>query len=167
MARMILICGASGCGKTTFARQLARSEGLLHFTPDDFYALINGDECIHENLFEAWSAMFLAIHTAERNGKDCIVDTNALTVGQRAEFLDWFPGFEHHLIYIEASEQLRQRNNRQRRRVIPEDAIVRMTRDIVPVTPEEDPRWKSISCWKNEDNHLTLLWSHEKGSAEP
>ena len=162
MAKMVLVCGASGCGKTYFANQLAQEEGLLHFSPDNFYALVNGDECVRENQFEAWSAMFLAIHAAEKSGRDCVVDTNALTIGQRAEFLDWFPGFEHHLVYIEASEELRQRNNLQRRRVIPEETMARMTGELVPVTPDEDKRWKSISYWRNEDNRLFLLWRQEK-----
>ena len=159
---MILVCGASGCGKTTFARQLAKTEGMLHFTPDDFYALINGDERVHENLFEAWSAMFLAIHTAELNGKDCVVDTNALTQGQRAQFLDWFPGFEHHLIYIEASEKLRRENNMKRLRVVPEEKMTQIRKDLMPVVPSEDERWQSISCWKNENNEFSLLWRQEK-----
>ena len=163
MAKLYLVCGLSGCGKSTFARRLAEDEHLLRFTPDDFYALVNGNECIRDNQFEAWNAMFLAIHAAERNRKDCVVDTNALTPGQREQFLDWFPGFEHHLIYIEASDELREKNNAMRRRVVPDEVMARMKRELKPVTHGEDERWMSVSYWINENNTFLLRWRQERG----
>ncbi len=159
MAKMVLVCGASGCGKTTFAGRYTE-QGFLYFSPDSFYALINGDVRRRDHLFEAWMSMFVAIHAAEQDGRDCVVDTNALTVGQRAQFLDWFPAFEHHLVYIEAGEDLRRKNNRNRSRTIPEENMDRMARELVPVTDGEDLRWASISIWENKENcfRLKSVW---------
>lgn len=127
MTKMYLMCGCSGVGKTTFSKKFAKDNGLLYLGIDDFYALVNGDECIHTNTFEVWIEFYKAIHKAEINNIDVIVDTNAITKSHREQFLEWFPTFEHHLIYIEASEALRKKNNISRRRQVPEDAMDRMT----------------------------------------
>ena len=166
MAKMYLVCGASGCGKTTFARRYIE-QGCLYFSPDSYYALINGDAGRRENLFEVWISLFVAIHVAEKCGRDCVVDTNALTVGRRAQFLDWFPGFEHHLVYIEAEEDLRRKNNINRSRTIPEIIMDQMAQELVPVTPGEDLRWNSISFWVNKENHFQPQWVwHPQTEAE-
>jgi len=127
MAKMYLVMGASGAGKTTFAKDFAKRSNLLYLAPDNFYALINGDECIRTNKFEVWISLFQAIHVAELAGRDCIIDTNALSINDRDQFLGWFPTFEHHLIYIEADEELRKSNNRQRVRQVPDTEIEKMT----------------------------------------
>ena len=127
MAKMYLMCGCSGAGKTTFSKSFAKENNLKYFGIDDFYALVNGDECLHTNTFEVWIEFYKAIHEAEVNNIDCIVDTNAITKSHREQFLEWFPTFEHHLIYIEANEVLRKKNNMSRRRQVPEGAMDRMT----------------------------------------
>lgn len=127
MAKMYLMCGCSGAGKTTFSKEFAKEHNLRYLGIDDFYALINGDECIHTNFFEVWIEFYKTIHEAEVNNVDVIIDTNAVTKSHREQFLEWFPTFEHHLIYIEANESLRKKNNMSRRRQVPDDAMDRMT----------------------------------------
>lgn len=127
MAKMYLMCGCSGAGKTTFSKAFVAEHGLKYLGIDDFYALINGDECIHTNAFEVWIEFYKAIHEAEINNIDVIIDTNAITKSHREQFLEWFPTFEHHLIYIEACESLRKKNNMSRRRQVPDEAMDRMT----------------------------------------
>ena len=163
MAKMYLMCGLSGVGKTTYAKQFAADNNLLYLGVDDFYAKVNGDECIHENQFEVWIEYFKAIHDAEVNGIDCIVDTNAITHCHREQFLEWFPTFEHHLIFIDASEELRWANNKQRRRVVPNDVMRKMWADSeLPELYYEDglkydtesDGWKTITYVRNENNYF-------------
>ena len=169
MAKMYLMCGLSGVGKTTYAKQFAVVNNFLYLGIDDFYAKVNGDECIHENQFEVWIEYFKAIHEAEVNGINCIVDTNAITHCHREQFLEWFPTFEHHLIFIEASEELRWINNKQRRRVVPDNIMVKMYRDSeLPELYNEDgfecdteaDGWRTIWYVKNNNNHFERpeLW---------
>ena len=169
MARMYLMCGLSGVGKTTYAKQFAADNNLLYLGVDDFYAKVNGDECIHENSFEVWIEYFKAIHEAEVNDIDCIVDTNAITHCHREQFLEWFPTFEHHLIFVQAGEELRYANNKKRRRVVPDNVMRKMYEDAE--LPEydmgykedsEDFRWKSILYVKNIDNINHEVWYWRK-----
>ena len=52
MGKFYLICGISGGGKSILAdRIMEKNPGLIEFDPDNYYRLVNGDECIHENFF--------------------------------------------------------------------------------------------------------------------
>ena len=163
MAKMYLMCGLSGAGKTTFAKKFAEENNLMYMGIDEMYAKINGDECIHENSFKVWHKFFEVIHDLEVNNVDCIIDTNAITLCHRTQFLDWFPTFEPHLIYIDAPNVLRCENNKRRRRVIPDEVMTKMLQNSE--LPEkftdgefwydtEDDRWRTIWYIKNNDNEF-------------
>lgn len=154
MAKMYLMCGCSGAGKTTFAKKFAVEHNLLYLGVDDFYAKVNGDECLHINAFEVWIEFFKAIHEAEINNIDCIIDTNAITRCHREQFIEWFPTFEHHLIFIEANVDLRKRNNLSRRRQVPDDAMDAMTQRLEVPSTSENSKWKSITFIYNDENHF-------------
>ena len=165
MAKMFLMCGCSGVGKTTFAKAFAERNGLLYLGVDEFYAKINGDECLHINFFEVWIEYFKAIHEAEINNIDCVVDTNAITFCHREQFIEWFPSFEHHLICIDADYELRMKNNQARRRQVPEEAMRAMSQRFqYPYDGTENKKWKTIRYFLNTDNKLRgpEFWRGEK-----
>lgn len=150
--RLYLMCGLSGSGKTTFAKSFAEENDLLYLNPDKFYELYNGDERRHYHEFEIWMALFRALHMAEQDGVSVVFDTNSPTIVNRSQILDWFPDFEPHLIYIEASKELCRKNNLSRRRVIPEEEMERIFRSFQPPEFDEDSRWKTIRVLRNENN---------------
>ena len=152
MAKMYLMCGCSGAGKTTFAKQFADEHNLKYLGVDDFYALVNGDECIHTNTFEVWIEFYKAIHEAEINKIDVIIDTNAITESHREQFLEWFPTFEHHLIYIDTSPELRKKNNQSRRRQVPDDVMYKM--NIKLQIPRIAEHFQTITIIKNVNNNF-------------
>ena len=152
MAKMYLMSGCSGAGKTTFAKAFAMEHDLKYLGVDDFYAFVNGDECIHTNTFEVWIAFYQAIHEAEVNNIDVVVDTNAITRSHREQFIEWFPTFEHHLIYIDANIELRMKNNKSRRRQVPDDVMVKMTERLQ--SPWFDEKFESIIWVVNNENHF-------------
>ena len=145
--------GMSGSGKTTFAKRFTKENGLRYLCVDDFYAVFNGSEKVHEHEFEVWMAFFQAIHLAEQDGVDVIVDTNAPTPVDRIQFINWFPNFdEHHLIFITARFELCMKNNASRSRVVPPDVFKSIHESIQLPKFSEDPRWTSISYYKNDNN---------------
>lgn len=154
MSKLYLMSGPSGSGKTTYAKYFAKEHDLLYLCPDDFYGLIHGDDRIHTDEFDVWMTMWRAIHLAEQNGRDCIVDTNSPTHVDRDQFLNWFDRFdEHHLVFVTASPELCIKNNASRRRVIPEDEMRRILAKVEFPTVDEDLRWDSITICVNDDNH--------------
>jgi len=150
--KLYMMCGVSGSGKTTFAKRFAENIGLRYINPDNFYALYNGDECEHKHEFEIWMALFRALHMAEQDGVDVMFDTNAPSVVDRTQILDWFPGFEHHLICVTAPDEVCKRNNKSRRRVIPDEVMEEMLRDFCVPDWRKERRWQSITYLRNESN---------------
>ncbi|MBQ8626765.1 MAG: ATP-binding protein [Agathobacter sp.] len=151
MPKLHLVCGLSGTGKTEYSKKLAKQLDILRVSPDDIYAMFNGSDLDRRNKFEVWQTLFLIINTALKNNRDIIVDTNAVTKQQRAEIVGWFPEFEKHLILIEAPEELRRENNKQRTRVIPEKNMDRMLAKYERPEPDEEG-WMSITYLYNENN---------------
>lgn len=157
-ATFILICGLSGAGKTTLAKQIAESMNLKYLGADEFYEKVNGDEQIHTNKFEVWIELFKAVHECETDGIDCIVDSNALSASGRDEFINWFPNFDHHLIYVDADDTLRLLNNHCRKRKIPDDVMMGMrAKAEPPVWCRMDKKWKSLIRIQNFDNCYTII----------
>lgn len=143
--RLYVMCGISGSGKTTFATEFAKDCGLRYLNPDRFYEIYNGDECAHYEEFEIWMSIFRALHMAELSGVDTILDTNSPTFVDRTQILNWFPGFDPYLIFVDTPEEICRRNNANRRRRIPDDAMDEIIRRFErPTAEREDPRWKKI-----------------------
>lgn len=151
MSKMYLMCGLSGSGKTTYSKMIADKMNLRYLGIDDFYAHINGDECIRENKFNVWIEFWKAIHDAEINNIDCVVDTNALTAHQRKEFIEWFPTFEHHLVYVFTDEIQRYANNKLRRRQVPDDVMDQMSKRLEVPNKQVDSDWKTITYIMNNN----------------
>ena len=154
MAKMYMMCGLSGCGKTTYAKSFAESNNLFYLGIDEFYEWYNGDECIHENGFEVWIEFYQAIHRAEQNNVDILIDIDAPTFVDRTQMLDWFHGFdEYHLICVTADEKLRRLNNNSRTRKVPAAEMDNMLfRWEYPFHWKEDGRWDTILEVKNVNN---------------
>lgn len=155
---MYMVCGCSGSGKTTFAKKFAAANNLRYLGADDFYAKVNGSELVRGNKFEVWQELFKAIHQAEVDGVSCLVDSNSLSAASRDEMVNWFPGFDHHLIYIEADEQLRMENNRKRVRQIPDEVMIAMrTKVEPPVWNTLDKRWLSLTRILNDNKEYRII----------
>ena len=159
-AKMFLMCGHPGSGKSYFAKRFAEINGYRYLAIDDTYAYFNGSPYSHDNKFDVWMTFFRQIHAAEMAGVDIVVDTNAPTRIDRAEFTSWFPTFEHHLIWIDASMKQCLENNQKRGRVIPHDQMLKIFSFFEVPDAEEyysfNPRanWKSFSLVNNVDNHF-------------
>lgn len=174
MAKMFLMCGMPGAGKTIFAKDFAKKNGYIYLSIDRLYAQFNGSEKNRENKFEIWQNFYKMIHYYETFEYDIVVDTNAPTLFDRTEFLNWFPNYEHHLIWINAPIDLCLENNRNRERVIPEDVMKKLflnfeepTMFTYTMSCRARSQWESVSMIKNNNNHfedrLTLFGSFPKG----
>lgn len=152
MAKMFLICGISGVGKTTLSQRMAEKHELRRIGVDDFYAKVNGDDKDRRNKFEVWIEFFKAIHEAEVNDVDCVVEASGLTKYQRREFVEWFPEFEHHLIFIEATADLRNKNNLARNRQVPDWRIAEMEKKVQRPDAEDCECFDSVTFFCNKNN---------------
>lgn len=161
MAKMYLMCGHPGSGKTYYAKRFAECNDYRYLSIDDTYAYFNGDPTSHENKFLVWMTFYQQIHAAEVAGHNIVVDTNAPTPNDRMEFLNWFPSFDHHLIWIDASRDLCIKNNKDRKRHIPSEDMENIFNlfraPSINEINEDYPcraKWKSIIKIRNINNHF-------------
>ena len=156
MAELYLMCGICGSGKSYFAKRFAALNGFRYLNIDDCYAVLNGDERIHENKFEVWQLFYQLIHKANELGQTVVVDTNAPFRSDREEFLNWFSDFAgHRLIWVNADAELAWRNNCSRRRVMPRTSFDNVLHHFCAPS-EDEPRgravWKTILRIDNVEN---------------
>lgn len=152
--RMFLVCGMPGSGKTHFAKKFATQNHIKYLNVDDFYAKVNGDETNRDNKFDVWIEFFKAIHEAELAGEDVVVETMALTQFNRKELTAWFPTFEHHMIYIDATLFSCYQAVQIRARKINKDTMDKYYSKLESPQKSELSDWTSIITIKNITKHF-------------
>lgn len=152
MAKMFLMTGPSGAGKTTLSAQLVHEQNLRYLSIENFYLAFFGDETAHIHEEEVWQSFYEAIKLAEKDGVDILVDTNAPAREDREWFSRLFPNFEINLIVVEAPEELCRANNLARARTIPESDMDEIFANLEPVTDDEMKIYSSVNLYRNNDN---------------
>lgn len=152
MAKMFLMTGPSGAGKTTLSTQLVRERNLRYLSIENFYLAFFGDETVHIHEEEVWRSFEAAIKVAESDGVDILVDTNAPARKDREWFIQRFPGFEICLIVVEAPELLCRKNNQNRTRTIPELEMDEIFKNLEPVSSDEMDLYDTVELYRNTDN---------------
>lgn len=150
-----LICGISGGGKTTLSQRIiAKNAGIRFYDVDKYYEMINGDECDRRNFFDVWIKLYQDIHDSEMKHEDILLTTNSLTESQRTQFIEWFPSFRHHMLWVTAPKEKCIEGNMTRRRNVPiEKLLAQWERMEFPNANEK--HWDTIThitnCWDNEN----------------
>ena len=155
--KMFVMTGIPGSGKTTVAKQFAEKNGFRYIGIDDFYKSINGSDTIREHKFDVWMACFRAIHLAEKDRADVVVDTNAPNSLERSDFVRWFRGYSHHLIWVCADVDLCRARNRSRSRVIPEEDMDKL------IDEYKRPDLRDFDMWDS----MAFIRSKEEGFSKP
>lgn len=149
-----LVCGISGGGKTTLTERIVKKNPhLVIYDVDKYYEMINGDECDRSHWFEVWIKLYQDMHQSMLDGQDIILTSNALTVSQRRQFIEWFPDFNHHCLWVTAPKNRCFEGNKQRKRHVPDDKLeAQWNRMEFPNASEPD--WDTIA-------QITNLWDGE------
>lgn len=159
MADFYLMCGMSGAGKTTFAREYAKANNLRYISIDQFYNAFFGDENTHIHEFDVWMAFYRAIELAGRDGVSVIVDTNSPTRSNREEMYNWFHHmfYNCYLIFVDALPSVCCANNLQRKRQVPEQEMANMLKRFERPRFSEKSLWREIYEVDNIDNSFSEM----------
>lgn len=172
MSKMILVCGKSGTGKTTFIKKMKEKPEYKKWqviSVDDIYKDYASDR---KNKFHVWIRFFQEINTAMEENIDVIIETSALKRQDRSQFVSWFPGFDsHYMIWVFThNEQTRFNNNQYRDRVIPTEIMKEQSK--ISQTPNRsdlyDDNWNAICYIKNVENTFkmtdgSVIFNDKKG----
>ena len=154
MANFYLVCGISGGGKTVLTDRIVKKNPHLKvYDVDKYYEKINGDECDRSNWFDVWITLYQDLHKSELANEDIILTTNSLTESQRRQFIEWFPTFDHHILWVTAPKERCIEGNNSRRRHVPIDKLMaQWERMKFPNASEKG--WDTIT-------QITNMWDEE------
>lgn len=160
MSKMILVCGKSGSGKTTFIKKMKEKPEYKNWqviSVDDIYRDYESDR---KNKFHVWIRFFQEINTAMEENKNVIIETSALRQHDRSQFVSWFPGFSnHYMIWISTTdEQTRFNNNQYRDRVIPTEVMKKQNEICQYPSNSEmwEDGWNALCIIKNIQNNFRI-----------
>lgn len=117
VARIHLICGATGAGKSTYAEQLAQDIGGLRFSIDEWMQQLHNKDKPEQDLFEWFyervqrncvQMRTLAERLADLN-VPAIFDCGLTNAQERAIFTDWAEekGLSLHLHFVDVATEIR------------------------------------------------------------
>ena len=135
MAKLIIMCGLAGCGKSTFVKKHMDSNLDIYVSRDDirFSLLKEGDDYFAME-DEVWIQYIAAINAGLRKGRTVWADATHLNKKARLKLLHaLYPTpTEIEVIYIKVPLEiaLDQNKRREGRAKVPEDAIYRMWNSI-------------------------------------
>lgn len=124
---LIFLCGKMGAGKSTLSPRLAREQGAILLSEDEWLAALYGDDIRSFDDYLRFSSRLRSILKPHvqgilRSGVSVVMDFPANTRTQRAWFREIIAGSgaTHRLVYLEASDETCLRQIGQRRKAQPE-----------------------------------------------
>ena len=142
-AKLFLVCGFPGSGKTRFAKMFAEQNDFAYLCIDDCYTEINGDELDHSNKFKVWQRFYYLINEYQENEVDVVVEAMSLDKYARHEFISWFPNFSHHLIVMTNDFEECCANVAKRRRNISREGMLKLKDRFRLPDRNEREEWNS------------------------
>ena len=137
MAKVYVMCGLPGSGKTTIARQIAADLNAVVISSDSIREELYGDESVQGNPSVVFDTLYSRAHAAIVDNLSVILDATNVKKRDRARVFKEFPDNEIAAFVINTPVEVCKQRNGERERVVPEYVIDRMAKSFEPPTREE------------------------------
>ena len=158
MANLYLMCGVSGCGKSTFLKNKIKNNNSVIISRDAIrFSIVKPEEDYFSHEDEVLEIFWNQINEALAANKTVYVDQTSLTPRARIWLLQHITGYEHaNLIWIDEDlETCLERNEMRRgtRAYVPRGVIRRMFSQFIEPSLEEG--FYRIFRYNSKENKLT------------
>lgn len=151
MAKFYMMVGVPGSGKS----YLARTFNVPIVSSDAIRAELFGSEDDQDHNSEVFNELHKRVHALLKEGKDCVYDATNLSRKRRKNFLKELPQDVKKIAVVAATElDVILRQNSERTRVVPEEVIMRMFKQMS--LPRLDEGWDMINFVAHPSNKKTL-----------
>ena len=137
MAKVYVMCGLPGSGKTTIARQIAADLDAVVISSDSIREELYGDESVQSNPSVVFNVLYSRAHAAIDDNLSVILDATNVKKRDRARVFKEFPDNEIAAFVINTPVEVCKQRNGERERVVPEYVIDRMAKSFEMPTREE------------------------------
>ena len=158
MANLYLMCGVPGCGKSTFLKNIIKTNNSVIISRDTIrFSIVKPDEEYFSHEDEVLEIFWNQINEALAANNTVYVDQTSLTPKARKWLLQHVTGYEHaNLIWIDEDlETCLERNEKRKgtRAYVPRGVIHRMFSQFVEPSLEEG--FYRIFRYNSKENKLT------------
>ena len=151
--RFMMLVGLPASGKSTFSEEIVEGrDDIVYLSSDAIREEIHGDETIQDDPSKIFKLMEERTKQAFKDGKHVIYDATNISRKRRRGLLQQLPRDIHKTaVYFATDFEVIKQQNAQRERVVPQDVIDRMYKNMqIPIYSEG---WNNI-VFKYDD--LTL-----------
>lgn len=170
MSKLIVMTGPCCAGKSEFVRQMEKRgelEGYVIICPEDYYRTINGDETLRSDRERIWLLIWRDIFFAMEDGKNVLVDANAPTECSRTQYLEWFRGFDEHILICVDTDltTLHSHNEKRAERKLCDLNLRTQWRNYEnPRADRHLKEWDLFEHWlANDDGTFDMILRQSKG----
>ncbi|MGD1808793.1 AAA family ATPase [Dapis sp. BLCC M126] len=139
MTRLIILIGLPASGKSTIARKIvSRCPHCQLISTDAIRAQLFGDEAIQGLWLRVWQEVEQKFHQAVSQTSLAIYDATNTQRRRRRELIDVAreTGFSYISgLWLDKSLELCLQRNKQRQRQVPEEVIMKMSRQLTDAPP--------------------------------
>jgi predicted kinase len=134
--RIVVVIGLPGSGKSTYLEKInapaLSSDHIRKLLADD-----ETDQTIHDRVFQ--TLRYLLRHRLEIGRPVTYIDATNLTVGDRRPYVEMAraQGCEVEALFFDVPLDVCRERNARRHRVVPEEALGKMSAKLVPPTVAE------------------------------
>lgn len=137
MAKVYVMCGLPGSGKTTIAHQIAADLDAVVISSDSIREELYGDESVQGQPSVIFDTLYSRAHAAIDDNLSVILDATNVKKRDRARVFKEFPENEIAAFVINTPVEVCKQRNGERERVVPEYVIDRMAKSFELPTREE------------------------------
>ena len=155
---LLVLCGATGSGKSTFAAQRFPATSIV--SSDSCRALICDDAASQAFNKDTFDLFYYILRKRMANGFFCVADSTALQAFARKELRSLSRQYGYYgclLLFMTPLEVCIQRNQQRARQV--EQSVVRYHVNLLSQVLEEAPGegWEKIQLVRGEERDLSIV----------
>ena len=153
MSKFIMLCGLPASGKTTLAKQLAKTENAVVLSSDDLRVEMFGDVSHQEDNNEIFEEMNERTNELLSKGQNVIYDATNLNRKRRKHLINYVIKANEKIVYYlnNSLTTILYRNSIRKERIVPNKIIERMYKTLqIPVKNEG---WDDVIFTGVEDDY--------------
>ncbi|MFF2911304.1 AAA family ATPase [Paenibacillus sp. NPDC057934] len=137
MSTIHMLTGIPGSGKTTYAKQLCRSERAVLVATDDIRERLFGSESKQKNNYLVFDTAFAEIEQVLADGRNVVFDATNIDRGRRLKFLKRFSEIPIECHVCDAPYELALTRNKLRKRRLDEVILLKYAKNFAFPVPGE------------------------------